>query len=248
MGKHLFAVGDVKQSIYSFRGADTDVFAGYKKSFIPFENSENSDNALIFMSNNFRCDKSIIDFTNLICSRIFSTVSSSIGYSTEDDLKFSKISPEDHVSVPVNISIIQTPSRSKKNASEDADGDDVGSNKEIEAEYIASEIERLLKSGTKKANGEPLRAGDIAVLFRSSTIAPFIAEALKKRGILSNQADAKKYFENPDVLMMLCILNTIDNPERDTYLAGTLRSPIFDFEMEELITLRIAFGEPCSLY
>ncbi len=246
-----FMVGDIKQSIYEFRGAQPKLFAKYKTSF-PLHSSaaaKISDSVSIFMSNNFRCDKNIIEFTNLVCSRIFYTVADSIGYSREDDLEFSKDKPIDgYVSPVVNITIIQSPNKAKKEAAEDGEYDELASNKEIEAEYIASEIERLLKSNTKKADGKPLRPGDIAVLFRSSSISPFIADALKKRGILSNQADAKKYFENPDVLMMLCILNTVDNPERDTYLTGTLRSPIFDFSMEELITLRLAYSRSHSLY
>ncbi len=245
-----FMVGDIKQSIYEFRGAEPKLFAEYKTNFPAYSSAvaQISDNASIFMSNNFRCDENIIEFTNLVCSRIFYAVADSIGYTRDDDLKFSKEVPNNYVSPRVNVNLIQSPSKAKKEEAEGGEYDELGSNKEIEAEYIASEIERLLKSNTKKANGEPLRPCDIAVLFRSSTIAPYIAEALKKRGILSNQSDAKKYFENPDVLMMLCILNTVDNPERDTYLAGTLRSPIFDFSMEELITIRIAYDATYSLY
>lgn len=44
--------------------------------------------------------------------------------------------------------------------------------------------------------------------------------------------------------MMLCLLNTIDNPNRDVYLAGTLRSPLFGFTLDELITVRQTSPEP----
>jgi ATP-dependent helicase/nuclease subunit A len=37
---------------------------------------------------------------------------------------------------------------------------------------------------------------------------------------------------------MLCLLNTIDNPSRDIYLAGTLKSPLFGFTMTELTLIR----------
>lgn len=245
-----FMVGDIKQSIYEFRGAEPQLFAYYRANFPPHSSpkAQNSDCVSLFMSNNFRCDENIIEFTNLVCSRIFGAVADSIGYTPEDDLKFSKILPkEDYASPKVTVSIVKTPSRSQKEQDESGELDELGSNKEVEAEYIAAEIERLLRE-EKKADGTPILPCDIAVLFRSSTISPFIAEALKKRGILCGEADAKKYFENPDVLMVLCVLNTIDNPERDTYLAGTLRSPIFDFSMDELITLRLYCDASYSLY
>lgn len=245
-----FMVGDIKQSIYEFRGAEPKLFADYRLRF-PVHSSKEAQNAQsisIFMSNNFRCDKNIIDFTNLVCSRLFTVASNSIGYSYEDNLKFSKvIKNEDYVSPKVNISIIKSPSKEEKSQNENFEIDESASNKELEAEYIASEIERLIQE-EKKADGTPILPSDIAVLFRSKAIAPYISAALKKRGILSNEADAKKYFENPDVLMVLCILNAIDNPERDTYLAGALRSPIFDFSMDEMITLRASYDNSYSLY
>ena len=67
-----FMVGDIKQSIYKFRGAEPSLFSSLRKDFPDISLSDNSDTATIFMSNNFRCDKCVIDFTNLICSEILS--------------------------------------------------------------------------------------------------------------------------------------------------------------------------------
>jgi ATP-dependent helicase/nuclease subunit A len=65
-----FMVGDIKQSIYSFRGAEPSIFAGYKKTMpvLDGENKNESDCFSIFMSENFRCDKNVVDFTNLVSS------------------------------------------------------------------------------------------------------------------------------------------------------------------------------------
>ena len=48
--------------------------------------------------------------------------------------------------------------------------------------------------------------------------------------------------------MLLCILNTIDNPHRDIFLTGTLRSPIFGFSMNDLIQIRQSCDASYSLY
>ncbi len=242
-----FMVGDIKQSIYEFRGADPSLFARYRKSF-PMHDSpegEKSSSVSIFMSNNFRCDKNIIDFTNLVCSTIFSRASESIGYTSDDDLRYSKqYDNTEYISPKVKIALVRSPSRAEKlmdeNYAKNATHD-------YEAEYIANEIDWLLHNG-KKADGSPILPCDIAVLFRTKAVTSAISEALGRHGILSTNADADKYFESPDVLMVLCLLNVIDNPERDIYLAGTLRSSMFGFELDDLIKIKKPYGEAISLY
>ena len=118
---------------------------------------------------------------------------------------------------------------------------------EWESEYIASQIEKLIDK-EKNNDGTPIKPSDIAILFRSKRISPYIAAALRRRGIKSAETDSTQYFENDDVLMMLCVLNTIDNPERDIYLAGTLRSPLFHFTADDILTIRRNHGEPMSLF
>ena len=230
-----FMVGDIKQSIYGFRGAEPMLFAEYRRDFPPLKNSDGSDNATIFMSDNFRCDKNVIDFTNTVCSTIFSACADSIGYTSEDDLRCSKEPPyKDYISQKVKIALITPPESVEDDQEIETDSE---ARKVWDAKYIANEILRLIRE-EKKADGTPIRPGDIAILFRAKSMIPAITAELENAGLLYSLADSDRYFENPDVLMVLCILNAIDNPERDIYLAGALRSPIFDFSMDELVTLR----------
>ena len=113
-----FMVGDIKQSIYSFRGAEPQVFSSYRSSFPSFtsKQAENSDFATLFMSNNFRCDENVIKFTNAVCSYIFSACEESIGYCADDDLVFTKGKPyEDYISPKTQVAVITLP---KKNSSD----------------------------------------------------------------------------------------------------------------------------------
>ena len=75
-----FMVGDIKQSIYEFRSANPRIFAGMKKSFPSLGTAGDYPAASIFMSNNFRCDKGVIDFVNDIFDRLFYFLRDSIGY------------------------------------------------------------------------------------------------------------------------------------------------------------------------
>lgn len=244
-----FMVGDIKQSIYSFRGADPEIFAQYKKSFPNISESGNSDTASIFMSNNFRCDENIIDYTNRIFSFLFENCGDSIGYTKEDDLIFSKIEEGRVLPSPtVNIAVI-TP--------DDASGDDADINDssvteddtdtDPEALYIAREIDRLIKEEVN-ADGTKIEPRDIAVIMRSSTAAPKIANALSLFSIPCADNSKKDFFETPDVMLVLSLLSAIDNPQKDIPLAAVLYSPFFGYTMDDLIEIREGADSSYSLF
>ncbi len=228
-----FMVGDIKQSIYGFRGANPSVFAGYKKSF-PLLGENEGDTASIFMSNNFRCDKTVVDFSNLVFSYLFSGCGESIGYTPEDDLIFSKRTD----SAPHKVVLALT-------ANEETKEDSPLKPPYDEAAWIAAEITRLVKEETK-ADGTPIRYEDITVMMRAKSDLAILKEVFERFDIPCQSGEEVNFFENPDVLLMLAFLTTIDNPRRDISLAGVLRSPFFGFSMDELIAIR-QNGE-CSLY
>ncbi len=235
-----FMVGDIKQSIYGFRGANPAVFAGYKRSFPALESSESNDTASIFMSNNFRCDKNIVDFSNLIFSYLFSNCGDNIGYQREDDLIFSKFAESDDCpKVVMALTAVEEEDEAVEGPHLRAPYD--------EAAWIASEIKRLVIE-EQKDNGSPIEYGDITVLMRAKTDLPIVKEVFDRFGIPCQNEEESDFFENPDVLLMLSLLSTIDNPRRDISLAGALRSPFFDFSMDELIAIRRAGQEANSLY
>ncbi len=241
-------VGDIKQSIYSFRGAKPQLFADYRALFPLHGSNEANDTTYesIFMSENFRCSKPVIDFTNAVCAPIFTACKDSIGYTADDDLVYSKGTAEDaEKSLPISVSIFAK--TSKKLISDDVDVSALLSPAEAEARFVAKSIYDLLRNG-KKENGERIRPCDVAVLFRNKSTASRIADALTELGIKSNNTDASKYFQNPDVVMMLCILNAVDNPQRDIELAGALKSPIFNFSMEDLLLISKTGSATDSLY
>ena len=226
-GTNLFFVGDIKQSIYSFRGAEPSVFSKYRKAFLPAETVDCDPHIplSVFMSENFRCSPNIISFTNAVCSYLFRESESprgGIGYVAEDDLIASRPAPVSDEKVRIVLL--------EKNG-EDAKED-------VEAIYIIDEIRKLIQCG-KLPNGSPISAGDIAILTRSNKEAAKISEALAKAGIPRANSAGNDLFENREVLLMLCFLTASDNPQRDIPLTGALRSPIFGFSMSDLINVRI---------
>ena len=238
--RNRFMVGDIKQSIYRFRGAEPSIFGNYRKRFPPLEAcDENSPEATVFMSDCFRCDKSVIDFSNTVSGFLFGNNADSIGYTKEDDLRFSKPLPTpDYQSAKCRVLLVDP------TAGDDNDDEDQG---DSEARLVAAEIDKLLKTGYK-ADGTRITAADISVLMRSTKHAKPIANALAAYGIPTNDTSRYNLFESPEVLCVYSLLAAIDNPFRDVSLAAALRSPFFGFTLEELVRLRAGGDRALSLY
>ena len=155
---------------------------------------------------------------------------------------------KDYTSPKVEVAVILCGSTEEADEQTDTKQEENEPGKqEQEAAYIAGEIQRLLRE-EQKADGSPIVPGDIAVLFRSRSMSAYVSKALAEKGILCSENDGDRYFENADVLMVLCLLNTIDNPHRDIFLTGTLRSPIFGFCMDDIIRIRKSCDDSFSLY
>ena len=226
-----FMVGDIKQSIYGFRSARPEIFASMKNSFPPLKASEGSDCASIFMSRNFRCDKGVVDFVNKIFDSAFGLTSESIGYVEDDKLKYSKIQEngEPEYRYP-DVCMI----------------DKGGEDDPTAPEVVARKVAELIKNG-RLNDGSPIARSDIAIILRNASGKDGkYASALEELGIPSCISGAKDFFLSSEVLLALCLLNTIDNPRRDVYLAGLLCSPLFDFTADELYLIKQHKAE--SLY
>lgn len=129
-----FMVGDIKQSIYRFRGADPSVFSEYRKNWEvldPYsddgeenpggsteENASDSGRVLrprsLFMSENFRCDEPVIRFVNAVSSYIMPC--GTTPYTSDDDLIYAKNGGESDICENSEVILIEKPiARKKKN-------------------------------------------------------------------------------------------------------------------------------------
>ncbi len=233
-----FMVGDIKQSIYGFRSARPEIFAEMRASFPSMGTP--SPRASLFMSKNFRCDRGIVDFVNGVFDKAFALVGESIGYTDSDRLEYGKVHDggEPPLSYPKVYMLDKPPQKKRGDIPDEDDTDTVTA----EAAAIAEKIRELLSSG-RLDNGSPIKPSDIAIILRNAkNKAPIYAEALRAVSIPAEISDAKDFFLSPEVLLALCLLNSIDNPRRDIYLAGAMCSPLFSFDADDLYRIRSREG------
>lgn len=246
---HRFMVGDIKQSIYGFRGADPSVFARYRRDLTQLTRKDeewvghDTGGNSIFMSDNFRCDESVIRVTNAVCGHMFRACPDSIGYQDDDDLGFGKNPPSPaYIPPKVKVSVLVEPP--KKRGEEAEDDDTELSGVEAEAAFVANEIATLLRNRTKLASGEAVKPSDIAILMRTTTALSAYVNALTAMGIPTGSEELEEVQAGRDILhgsdmsYLLNLLRVIDNPDCDIPLSEVLRAPFPGLDLEELILLR----------
>ena len=249
IGEHCrFMVGDIKQSIYRFRGSEPSIFANYRRAFPLYHEAAASSarGICVFMSENFRCSRPVIDFTNRICDFLFSTCEKSVGYRPEDDLICSKPAVENPLPehpTPVEIHVFDAPPKKTGDAKKDIEEAEI----QEEALWTAHKIQNLLRE-ERLENGHPITASDIAILVRYKNHGKAYANALEALHIPVASAASKNLFEEALMVDMRNLLRVIDNPYRDLPLSEFLLSPLSEYTLEELSHIRSCSDTASSLF
>ena len=214
----LFAVGDHKQSIYRFRGAEVGLFRELRER-IP-------EAGRLSLSGNFRSQKPILDFVNALCSRRIS------GYEplkTDRPIQNREPCVEFLWAVPNG---------------EASGRESVGTIRKREADAIARRIRTMLDNGgerrlyqKEKSELQPVRMQDIVLLFRSMSNVALYEEALRRHGIDYYLVGGRAFFAQQEVYDLLNLLRALENPDDSLSLAGALRSPFACLSDETLYSL-----------
>lgn len=221
-----FLVGDVKQSIYRFRGAQPEIFSSYIRLFTDVCKDENRESTThkLYLSNNFRCSENVIESVNRVFFKIMPdyTVSDSLIYSKPEKFK---------ITAPTELVLVNSVSDDAQ-ATEEKLSD--------EAVYIASRIKEMAYNpDILNENGEMYRYSDFAILQRSAnSLSEPYRQAFRKMKIPLSCDTPENFFALSEILLALCLLNCIDNPQRDIFTAGLMYSPLFGFSADELVKIR----------
>lgn len=228
-GERLFAVGDVKQSIYGFRGAKPSNFLNKINAAVPVEKAAENEPKKIILGCNFRSRKEICEYINYFFERLMTEKTGDIIYNGDERL-IPAASYPDPPQIPVSLEIVTNAGNSEESL-------------RAEAEHIADYIRRVMQSGECIRQDEntlrKAKFSDFAILLRNTKAkAAVLAEELRKNGIPVNLS-LEGYAETSEVSTFLSLLKIIDNPDSDVELLSVLLSPIFGFTAEEAANIRI---------
>ncbi|MCB1858336.1 MAG: exodeoxyribonuclease V subunit beta [Gammaproteobacteria bacterium] len=213
----VFLVGDPKQAIYSFRGAD--LFAYLRAG----QNIENRYELTV----NWRSTTQLVSAINIV----FKQFDSPFYYS---DIKYSEVRVADKPQEPLNI------------AGEDSSGLCLEflsgpltkeQAMELSSAACAAEIARLLALGANGVAGigtRPLSAGDIAVLVRSHIQGDRVRQALEAHGIHSVQHSQVDVFSTASAASLELVLRAIAEPGREGLVLTALATDIIGCSGEQI--------------
>lgn len=212
-GKKLFSVGDVKQSIYRFRGSNSNNFV---------KRTENTET--ITLGTNFRSDKGILDFVNYVFSGLFTRQIDGMKY--DDNQKL--YPPENAVSSGDSVEIHLTESN------QDSLGYELH-------DYVSRLLRSDMQVYDKEAGKyRDIMPGDIAILVRSKMLGQKIEKCFNLyRNINIGTVQEISFWDSPEVNILIALLTIIDNPYDDLSLSAVLLSDLFGFDLDLLTNIRM---------
>jgi len=254
-GDNVFVVGDVKQSIYAWRGAEPTIFLERLKpaSASP---KDPSCGFRVDLNCNFRSAKGILDFVNKIFGRIMTAEIAHVDYDESAKLQPPPGSPSPEAGKPI-VEMHILDERGPRGGSDEG-GEEGPQSEDLalvnarqrQAALIARRIREMVGAETGRAEfqiqdkggAEPrdVEYRDIVILMRSlAQKANDYVEILRLAGIPVSCDATAGYFEATEVRDMISLLKVLDNPRRDIELATVLRSALFHVTDTELAKIRL---------
>jgi len=215
--RSLFVVGDEKQSIYSFQGAEPRIMQIIQNYF--------GDNLhIIRLEESYRSSPEILALTNKLCNS--EQLKPYLTY-YEEPISHG-VTREDY-----NGKITLWPVLEEENAARHL------------ADNLAREISKWLEEGYYlPAKKRAIMPGDIMILLRRrNDFMHYLVSALEKYNIPIAGIDRLKLTDNLAIMDILSLLKFLLLPEDDLNLASLLKSPIFGLREEELFILCYDRGE-----
>ena len=241
----VFQVGDVKQSIYSFRQAKPELFLR-KYNDVNYPTVE--------LSQNFRSRNEVISASNDVFRCVMKAPVGGIDYTDNAALHYGFPNAEySDILKPLyetELLLMENKGKDGESSSEETYSKDDSvsveesmKKEEAEARMIAHRIHEL------HYGKEEIPYRDIVILTRSpGAWADTIVDVLNEEGIPAYCTSNEGYFNTVEVETILSMLNVIDNPEQDIALAAIMHSAIYDFSDDEMAEIVASRGTLQPIY
>ena len=235
----VFAVGDEKQSIFSFQGAAPHEFAERRQRFGARFKAAELDFESISFTYSFRSGAGVLRAVE----SAFQSADIYRSITTDRDGMPPHEALEDAGPSLIELWPLAQADERKEIEGWRApfDGVSVTSPEVKLSKQIQAEIKRLVTSGTltgPKGDRRPLRYGDVLVLVRRrGNLFDAVIQALKHAEIPVAGADRLKLTEHIAIIDLMNLADALLLPQDDLALAVALKSPLFGLDDDDLFKL-----------
>ncbi|NLZ45691.1 MAG: UvrD-helicase domain-containing protein, partial [Clostridiales bacterium] len=237
LGKNVFVVGDMKQSIYKFRQSNPRIF---DKAREYASNEESVNNALIVLKKNFRSRSNIIDFTNFVFENIMSKEFGEVDYcgnggseKLELGAKYDENNPKTEILL-IKTNLSDTDKKTKL----------LDNKLDHECKACALKIKKMISDKVQVYISEnetrDCRPGDFCILSRTGKKFKDYIQALESVGIKGVTDSVQGFLGAREISLALSLMKIIDNPMQDIPFAAVCLSPVFAFTPDELSKIRLS--------
>ena len=219
----LLIVGDAKQSIYRFRGADMTVFRDERRQV------EAGGGRAYSLDPSYRAHAALVGGFNVLLRPVLGT---------EDDPQRPWVEPfhpllhhREHPAVGLDAPHIELHLTAGSKGAGALDR---------AAQALVARIVDLVGQGVRRETGSgtrPLGYGDVAILCRAGSSFPPCEDALEQAGVPFLTVGGRAFYDRPEVRDLLNALQALADPTDDLALAGLPRSPVIGLSDVTLLTL-----------
>lgn len=216
----LFLVGDPKQAIYRFRGADIAAFNAARSAFA-------ARDEVLSIATNFRSCAPILDFVN----RSFQARLSAEGQPGFTPLDEFHAAGDGEVCVAA-LDVAAAGENGTASAEQQRDAE-----AEAVADMCARLIGNLALPGRHGKAGRPCRPGDIALLAPGGSELWRYEEALERRGIAVATQAGKGFFRRQEVQDLIALCRVLADSRDTIALGALLRGPLVGLTEQQLLDI-----------
>ena len=237
----VFAVGDRKQSIYSFQGASPDTFEAEHTALRDLADSAQKAWKDVTMNVSFRSTPAVIEAVNAV-------------FAPASPARFGVAPPAEGIAheaargssaglVEVWPLVVPAPGDDEPGWKPPVERKKGDSPQNRLAAQVARRIHTLIGT-TLESEDRPIRAGDIMVLVRRRTgFVDELVRQLKNLQVAVAGVDRMVLTEQIAIMDLMALGQFLLLPEDDLTLATLLKSPLIGLNEEELFTLAYNRGE-----
>ena len=212
----LFLVGDPKQAIYRFRGADVNAYVRAREAI--------GTDALMKVTANFRSVEPILDLVNTKFKTALSEAAGQPGFTPSTSTRKSE-------NGSLAVAALEIPV--------DADEPNAAMLRDAEANRVADLCSRLVGNrqvrDSTTGTTRPCKFGDIALLAPVGTDLWRFEEALEERGIAVSTQAGKGFFRRQETQDLIALARTLTDARDTLALGALLRGPLVGLSEAELL-------------